>query len=85
MTRSAKDVLEQEFLQIRAKILEVAAFFDRLEAAELESEAIASSRQLDLLRGGVGLLGDDQGSKAERVQLLFSREYESAWREQFDV
>ena len=33
MTRTARDVLDQEFLSIRAKLLEVAAFYDRLNSA----------------------------------------------------
>ena len=33
--RNAEQVIEQEFLQVRAKILEIAAFLDRLAAAFL--------------------------------------------------
>lgn len=82
MSRSPHEVLAQEFLQTRAKILEIAAFYDRLgqpHPAELDSP------QLDLLRRGCQILNDDQPDKAARVQLLFSCQYEESWREQFGI
>ena len=86
MTRSASDVLTHEFLQVRAKILEVAAFFDRLDEAPVDRGAAdMNARQLELLRLGCQILTGDEGSKAARVQILFSREYEASWREKFNV
>ncbi len=82
MTRSAREVLDQEFLQVRAKILEVASFFDRLSEADASS---VDQRQLGLLRGGCKILEDEDGEKAARVQLLFSREYDEGWRNRFDI
>lgn len=82
MVRSADDVLGQEFLQTRAKLLEVAAFFDRLsEAGSLDE----SDERWRLLREGVAIVEDDQGDKAARLQLLFSRQYDAAWREKMSV
>lgn len=80
MPRSAREVLDQEFLQIRAKILEVAAFFDRLSEADASD---VDQDQLKLLEHGCQLLCDGDVDKAARVQMLFSREYESDWREKF--
>ena len=82
MPRSASEVLDQEFLQIRAKILEIAAFFDRL--AEAEASDVNPS-QLALLRSGCEILNDSDEDKAARVQLLFSRQYDAAWREKFAI
>ncbi len=82
MTRSAREVLEQEFLQVRAKTLEIAAFFDRLHAAEVSD---IDHSQLDLLEQGCRILSDDKHDKAARVQLLFSRAYEADWREKFSL
>jgi hypothetical protein len=39
MTRTANEILSQEFLQVRAKILEIAAFYDRMEEAKDRSPA----------------------------------------------
>ncbi len=82
MTRTASEVLEQEFLQVRAKILEVAAFFDRLGEAPAST---INADQLELLQKGCEILNDDSDNKAAQIQLLFSREYKDDWREQFGV
>lgn len=82
MTRTASQVLEQEFLQVRAKILEIAAFFDRLSEAP---ESPINEQQLGLLRSGCKILDDEQSDKAARVQLLFSRQYDENWREKFGL
>ncbi len=82
MSRTSSEILSQEFLQTRAKILEIAAFFDRLDAAELTE---SDSGPLQLLCDGCGILNDDEPDKAARVQLLFSRQYDAQWREQFDI
>ncbi len=80
MSRSPSEVLTQEFLQTRAKILEIAAFYDRL------GDAYGLDRtQLELLRKGCEILNDDRSDKAARVQLLFSREYDENWRQQFGI
>lgn len=82
MSRSASEVVSQEFLQIRAKILEIAAFYDRLEDGNVSD---AQATQLDLLQRGCGILTDTRHDKAARVQLLFSREYDEQWRERFGI
>ncbi len=82
MSRSPSEVLTQEFLQTRAKILEIAAFYDRLGNA---SSAELDGRQLELLQRGCQVLNDDQPDKAARVQLLFSCDYQENWREQFGI
>ncbi len=82
MPRSAREVLEQEYLQIRAKILEIAAFMDRL--TESEASGI-QHEQLRLLDDGCKILVDAEEDKAARVQMLFSREYEPNWREKFSI
>ncbi len=89
--RNAEQVVEQEFLQIRAKILEIAAFFDRLaadtigEATQASAVSGLSEERLKLLRAGCELLLDADGDKAARVQLLFSRKYDEQWRQAMDV
>lgn len=75
-------MLEQEFLVVRAKILEIGAFFDRLNSAET---ATCDGRKLTLLQDACQLLCGDDPEKAKRIQLLFSREYDQSWREKFNV
>lgn len=92
--RNAEQVVEQEFLQVRAKILEIAAFFDRLEADAAGSASGSgagpsiskpSEERLKLLRAGCELLLDSDSDKAARVQLLFSRKYDEQWRNAMGV
>ncbi len=82
MPRSAHEVLDQEFLQVRAKILELAAFFDRLSEADASN---VNQDQLQRLQDGCAILNDQDTGKAERVQLLFSREYDANWRNEFAI
>lgn len=82
MPRTPTDILSQEFLQTRAKVLELAAFYDRLAET---GEGPADSRQIEMLHSACAILTDDQPNKAARVQLLFSRDYNPAWREEFGI
>ena len=75
-------VLEQEFLPLRAKILEIAAGLDRLDRAAGPAEADDRRTRLEQ---AIGLLMDDKPGRAERVQSLFSREYDKNWRKAFGV
>ena len=79
---NAAQVLDREFLEIRAKILEVAASMDRLERAD---GSVADDPRLGRLRDAVQLLLDPAEGRAEQVQLLFSRSYEDDWRQTFDL
>ena len=55
--RNAEQVVEQEFLQVRAKILEIAAFFDRLSTDDASAAVTgANAERLKLLREGCDLL-----------------------------
>ncbi|MEM8736561.1 MAG: hypothetical protein AAGG44_20185 [Planctomycetota bacterium] len=82
MPRTAQQVLEQEFLQTRAKILELAAFFYRLQDAE---NSKVNEEQLKLLKQGCKILTSDGTDKAAQVQLLFSKEYKADWRKDYAI
>lgn len=83
--RNAEQVIEQEFLQVRAKILEIAAFLDRLESDGAKSVSRANEERLKLLRAGCELLLDPEPDKAARVQLHFSRKFDDDWRKAMGV
>lgn len=82
MTRDVRDVLDQEYLVARAKILELAAILDRLDRA---NGAAAEDSRYGLLRQGMELLQQPEDGRAERVQLHFSRPYQATWRQDFGV
>lgn len=79
---TADAVLDREFLEIRAKILELAASFDRLDRGE---GGINDDRRMELIREALKLLEDPNAGRAERIQLLFSREYSGSWRNEFGI
>jgi hypothetical protein len=81
-TRTKAEVLEQEFLVLRAKILEIAAGLDRLDRAD---GSLAGDPRSERLREAISLLLSDRSDRAREVQMLFSREFHPAWRKEFDL
>jgi len=78
----AVDVLESEFLQLRAKILELAALLDQMDRGE---GSLGDDPRLERLRQGLDILRQDTPNRAERVQMVFSLPYDSAWRKKFGL
>ncbi len=79
---NAKQQLEREYLEMRARILELAACMDRLDRAE-GGDSIASDPAHQRLVQAMNIVIDSKPDRAERVQLLFSRAYESDWQQKF--
>jgi hypothetical protein len=81
-TRTTAEVLDQEFLPIRAKILEIAAALDRLDRASGSVESDARPAQL---QAAIEVLLRPEDDRAEQVQLIFSRQYAEDWRAKMGV
>jgi hypothetical protein len=79
---SAPEVLAREFLEIRCKILELAASFDRLTRAE---GSVEDDPRLARLREALTAVLEDPADRAEQVQMIFSRAYEDDWQKTFKV
>ncbi|MEZ6120311.1 MAG: hypothetical protein R3C28_27580 [Pirellulaceae bacterium] len=77
----ASQVLDREFLQLRAKILELAASFDRLD----RGAPLPEDTRLNLLHQGIQIVLSDEPHRAERLQRLFSREYDPNWKSNLGV
>lgn len=75
--RSAAQIVADEFMIARAKIVELAATLDRIERA---SGNVDDSKNMQLLVQGMHILIDDEVEKAKRVQLLMSRTYDPNWQ-----
>ena len=78
---NATEILEREYLEMRARILELAACFDRIDRADGD---VDDHEHLVTLRKGIELLCADT-DRAKQVQLLFSREYKDSWVEEFEI
>jgi hypothetical protein len=77
----APEVLDREFLEIRARLLQIAASLDRLDRAK---GSVASDPRLQTIRQALAILADSRADRAEKIQLLFSRPYEAGWRAVFE-
>ena len=78
---NSNQVMEREFLQIRAKILEIAASLDRIDRADGNCDP----SQTELIQKGIQIIAGESGEKAIELQMLFSRQYDDQWRTQFGV
>jgi hypothetical protein len=81
-TRDSSAVLNRDFLEVRGKILEVAATLDRLDRAPTHHvHAEAPDRRLAQLRQALEALIEPGPGRTETIQRIFSLEYDPAWRE----
>ena len=78
--RTTNTVFEQEFLPIRAKLLEVAASLDRIGRAD--GPPTDDPRMANIARAIEALLQPDD-DRVEQIQLLFSLPYDPQWQEEF--
>lgn len=77
--QTGPQVLDRHYLEVRAKILEIAACLDRMDRAD-DDGAVAGDPRLAQLQAGIEILSSSGFDRAERVQLLFSDAYEPKWR-----
>jgi hypothetical protein len=77
MTR--EQVINRYFPEMRCKVLEVAASLDRMDRAGEPSNGREQPR-MDQLRRAVRVLLEDEPGRAEKIQRIFSREYDPNWR-----
>lgn len=78
---NSNQIFSREFLEIRAKILEIAASLDRMDRADGDCDDVRK----ELIDHGLQILSSDQSDKAVAVQMLFSRDYEKGWRKEFEL
>ena len=83
---NSQQVLDREYLEIRGKILEVAASLDRLDRAAGD---VTQDPRMALVHKGLQIALQSNGtqgdSRAKQIQLLFSREYADSWRHEFEL
>ena len=74
----APAALDAYFLEARSKLLDVAAILDRIQRGPGADATIADAR-LARIREALELLVEGDGGRAERLQRLFSLDYDPAW------
>jgi hypothetical protein len=84
--RDAAAVLDRDFLELRGKILEVAASLDRFDRAPSHHHhGEVPDRRLAQIRQALEALLEPGPGRAETVQHIFSLDYDPAWRERFGI
>jgi hypothetical protein len=73
----AVELLNRDFLEIRARLLQVAAALDRLDRAE--GDLAGDKRRADLDRA-IEILAGPGPDRAEKLQLVFSLPYDRNWK-----
>ncbi len=75
---SHQQVLDRYFLEMRCKVLDVAAALDRLNRAS-GAESPAADRRLTQLDEAIGVLSRTDPGRAETIQQIFSLSYDPEW------
>ncbi len=85
--RAADQILQETYLEVRAKLLEVSATLDRIDRAIAEGNGLsqASQEKRDQINQAIQICISDGHDRAKRLQKLFSRAYEADWRTQMKV
>ncbi|MEM9646536.1 MAG: hypothetical protein AAF989_16205 [Planctomycetota bacterium] len=83
--RNGESILQESFLEMRAKLLEVAATLDRVESAPDVDGAVSRSEQRRQISEAIAILGTSNPDRAKRLQHLFSRPYEADWRKKMEI
>jgi hypothetical protein len=78
----ASEVLNREFLEVRARLLQVAAALDRLDRAE---GSVDDDPRYQNIHRVLEVLSGAKPGRAEQVQMILSRPYSSKWQESFDI
>lgn len=75
---SAPQALDRYFLEARSRLLDLAAILDRIGRGDGSAETGEDPR-LNRVRQALEVLHDRSGGRAERIQQIFSLDYDSNW------
>lgn len=76
--QTASEIFDQCFLEIRAKLLEVAASLDRVERADSDG-SVGNDMRRRQIQQGLDILARPGTNRAEQIQMVFSDRYEPEW------
>jgi hypothetical protein len=76
----ASEVLNREFPEIRAWLLQIGAALDRMERG---TGSVADDPRRNSIDEALRLLLASGADRAEQIQLLFSLSYDPNWKQEF--
>jgi hypothetical protein len=75
----APRALDQYFLEARARLLDLAAILDRIGRGE-DDGAAGTDPRLARINRALEVLRSSESGRAERIQQVFSLEYDPSWK-----
>ncbi len=83
--KTAQQILDDTFLVLRSKLIDIAANLDRIERCD--SGDVANDPRMQKIAAAIRILNApaEPAERAKQLQLLFSRTYESKWRSDFKL
>jgi hypothetical protein len=75
----AVTALDTYFLEARCKLLDLAAILDRIGRGR-DAATLAEDPRLERIRSALEVLHDQSGGRAERIQRVFSLDYDTGWK-----
>lgn len=75
---SASRALEQFFLDARSRLLDIAATLDRIDRGD--GASVEPDPRLQRIHQAIEMLLDEKGGRAERIQKIFSLDYDPNWK-----
>ena len=75
----ASQALENYFFEARSKLLDIAAILDRINRGQEAGEVPANDPRIEKIRKALEVLHDQSGGRAERIQQIFSLDYDPQW------
>ena len=76
---AARALLDNDYLEIRCRLLDIAASLDRIDAGT-DAQDVANDERLAQIREALQLLAQNTPDRAARVQMIFSDAYDENWR-----
>ena len=75
----ANKALENYFFEARCKLLDIAGILDRINRGQEAGEVLANDPRIEKIRKALEVLHDQSVGRAERIQQIFSLDYDSTW------
>lgn len=75
----APRALDQFYLEARCRLLDLAAILDRIGRGDGDG-GVDPDPRLARIRQALEVLSDQSGGRAERIQKIFSLDYDPSWK-----
>jgi hypothetical protein len=75
----AARALDHFFLDARSRLLDLAATLDRIDRGT-DADAVNADPRMSRIQQALKVLESDVPNRAEKIQQIFSLEYDAAWK-----